>query len=69
MTSGRRRLLETTLEITVPILLLVIWGLWSSGSDTYYFPPLTSNAVYQASMLRSGPMTRNLAGECGFDAS
>jgi ABC-type nitrate/sulfonate/bicarbonate transport system permease component len=37
----RSRALATALEITVPILLLVIWGLWSSGSDTYYFPPLT----------------------------
>ena len=27
--------------MTVPILALVIWGLWSAGSDTYYFPPLT----------------------------
>jgi ABC-type nitrate/sulfonate/bicarbonate transport system permease component len=36
-----RSLLGTGLEVTVPILLLVIWGLWSSGSDTYYFPPLT----------------------------
>ncbi len=36
-----RRALEVTLEITVPILLLVLWGVWSSGSDTYYFPPLT----------------------------
>jgi ABC-type nitrate/sulfonate/bicarbonate transport system permease component len=25
----------------VPILLLVVWGVWSSGSTTYYFPPLT----------------------------
>jgi ABC-type nitrate/sulfonate/bicarbonate transport system permease component len=37
----RSRALATALEITVPILLLVIWGVWSSGSDTYYFPPLT----------------------------
>jgi ABC-type nitrate/sulfonate/bicarbonate transport system permease component len=37
----RRRVLETTLEVTVPALLLVLWGVWSSGSDTYYFPPLT----------------------------
>src|SRR5215218_10238312 len=29
------------LEIAVPLLLLVLWGVWSSGSDTYYFPPLT----------------------------
>jgi ABC-type nitrate/sulfonate/bicarbonate transport system permease component len=37
----RSRGLAVALEITVPILLLVIWGVWSSGSDTYYFPPLT----------------------------
>jgi ABC-type nitrate/sulfonate/bicarbonate transport system permease component len=29
------------LEIAVPLLLLVLWGVLSSGSDTYYFPPLT----------------------------
>jgi len=32
---------ETALEVTVPVVLLVLWGVWSSGSDTYYFPPLT----------------------------
>jgi ABC-type nitrate/sulfonate/bicarbonate transport system permease component len=37
----RSRAGAVALEITVPILLLVIWGVWSSGSDTYYFPPLT----------------------------
>jgi ABC-type nitrate/sulfonate/bicarbonate transport system permease component len=37
----RRRVLETGLEITVPVALLVLWGVWSSGSETYYFPPLT----------------------------
>jgi ABC-type nitrate/sulfonate/bicarbonate transport system permease component len=37
----RRRVVETTLEVTVPLVLLVLWGVWSSGSDTYYFPPLT----------------------------
>src|SRR5215207_2828164 len=36
-----RRLLATTLEVAVPILLLVAWGLASAGSETYYFPPLT----------------------------
>jgi len=39
--TGRRRLLATTLEVTVPILVLVAWGIASSGSETYYFPPLT----------------------------
>jgi ABC-type nitrate/sulfonate/bicarbonate transport system permease component len=37
----RSRSLAVALEVTIPILLLVIWGVWSSGSDTYYFPPLT----------------------------
>jgi ABC-type nitrate/sulfonate/bicarbonate transport system permease component len=37
----RRGLLATTLEVTVPILVLVAWGLASAGSETYYFPPLT----------------------------
>ncbi|HET8754912.1 MAG TPA: ABC transporter permease [Solirubrobacteraceae bacterium] len=37
----RSRALATVLEITVPLLLLVLWGLLSAGSDTYYFPPLT----------------------------
>ncbi len=41
MTRGRRRVLETGLEVTVPILLLVIWAVASSASETYYFPPLT----------------------------
>jgi ABC-type nitrate/sulfonate/bicarbonate transport system permease component len=37
----RSRAAAVALEISVPLLLLVIWGVWSSGSDTYYFPPLT----------------------------
>jgi ABC-type nitrate/sulfonate/bicarbonate transport system permease component len=37
----RSRALATTLEITVPLLLLLLWGLLSANSDTYYFPPLT----------------------------
>jgi ABC-type nitrate/sulfonate/bicarbonate transport system permease component len=36
-----RRLLAPALEVTVPILVLVAWGLASAASDTYYFPPLT----------------------------
>jgi ABC-type nitrate/sulfonate/bicarbonate transport system permease component len=36
-----RRLVGTALEIAVPLALLGLWALWSSGSDTYYFPPLT----------------------------
>lgn len=36
-----RRLLVGALEITVPLLVLVTWGVLSAGSETYYFPPLT----------------------------
>jgi ABC-type nitrate/sulfonate/bicarbonate transport system permease component len=36
-----KRILPTLLEITVPLALLVLWGVLSSQSDTYYFPPLT----------------------------
>jgi ABC-type nitrate/sulfonate/bicarbonate transport system permease component len=39
--SGSRRWLEGGLEFAVPLALLLLWGVWSSGSDTYYFPPLT----------------------------
>jgi ABC-type nitrate/sulfonate/bicarbonate transport system permease component len=41
VSARRERLLGTGLEITVPILLLVLWGVLSAGSKTYYFPPLT----------------------------
>jgi ABC-type nitrate/sulfonate/bicarbonate transport system permease component len=42
MTGARqRRWLGAGLEITVPILVLVAWGVASAGSQTYYFPPLT----------------------------
>ena len=44
MMAGRRRWLEAGLEVTVPILALVIWGLWSAASDKYYYPPLTEIA-------------------------
>jgi ABC-type nitrate/sulfonate/bicarbonate transport system permease component len=37
----RSRALPLALEITVPLALFALWGVWSSGSDTYYFPPLT----------------------------
>jgi ABC-type nitrate/sulfonate/bicarbonate transport system permease component len=36
-----KRHLGLVLEITVPIALLVLWGVWSSSGDTFYFPPLT----------------------------
>jgi ABC-type nitrate/sulfonate/bicarbonate transport system permease component len=38
----RRRLLGAGLEIVVPVVVLVVWGLLSSGSETFYFPPLTT---------------------------
>jgi ABC-type nitrate/sulfonate/bicarbonate transport system permease component len=41
MSARRERLLATLLEVTVPILALVAWAVASSGSETYYFPPLT----------------------------
>jgi ABC-type nitrate/sulfonate/bicarbonate transport system permease component len=36
-----RRYAGTALEITVPLALLALWAVWSAGSDTFYFPPLT----------------------------
>jgi ABC-type nitrate/sulfonate/bicarbonate transport system permease component len=36
-----RRWQSGLLELLVPVLVLVGWAVWSSGSDTYYFPPLT----------------------------
>jgi ABC-type nitrate/sulfonate/bicarbonate transport system permease component len=41
MTARRERVLAAGLEITVPVVLLVLWGVLSAGSNTYYFPPLT----------------------------
>jgi ABC-type nitrate/sulfonate/bicarbonate transport system permease component len=41
VTAPRQSLLAGALEVTVPLLLLVAWGVLSAGSDTYYFPPLT----------------------------
>jgi ABC-type nitrate/sulfonate/bicarbonate transport system permease component len=29
------------LEVLVPIALLVLWGIWSANTDTFYYPPLT----------------------------
>jgi ABC-type nitrate/sulfonate/bicarbonate transport system permease component len=39
--TQRQRVLASGLEVTVPVLALVLWGVLSAGSDTYYFPPLT----------------------------
>jgi ABC-type nitrate/sulfonate/bicarbonate transport system permease component len=36
-----RRALPIALEIAVPVALLAAWGVWSSGADSFYFPPLT----------------------------
>ena len=33
--------LGATLEVLVPIALLVLWGVWSANTDTFYYPPLT----------------------------
>jgi ABC-type nitrate/sulfonate/bicarbonate transport system permease component len=41
VTARRERWLGLGLEVTVPILVLVLWGVLSAGSKTYYFPPLT----------------------------
>jgi len=41
MSARRERLLGSGLEIFVPLALLVLWGVLSAGSTTYYFPPLT----------------------------
>jgi ABC-type nitrate/sulfonate/bicarbonate transport system permease component len=41
MSASRRRMLSLGLEITVPIAVLVLWALWSSRADSFYFPPLT----------------------------
>jgi ABC-type nitrate/sulfonate/bicarbonate transport system permease component len=41
VTETRNRWLGLGLEVTVPLLALVLWGVFSAGSDTYYFPPLT----------------------------
>jgi ABC-type nitrate/sulfonate/bicarbonate transport system permease component len=35
------RRLGVVLEVLVPIALLGLWALWSAGSETFYYPPLT----------------------------
>jgi ABC-type nitrate/sulfonate/bicarbonate transport system permease component len=39
--TRRARLLPTALEISVPIVLLLLIGFWSANQGSYYFPPLT----------------------------
>ena len=41
MRTATQRLIGTALEVSVPFLVLVVWGLWSAGSESFYFPPLT----------------------------
>jgi len=41
VSARRERALAIGLEVTVPLLLLVLWGVLSAGSKTFYFPPLT----------------------------
>lgn len=37
----RRHALGLALEIAVPILLLVAFGVWSANAGSFFFPPLT----------------------------
>jgi ABC-type nitrate/sulfonate/bicarbonate transport system permease component len=37
----RRRVLGTSLEVLVPILVVLTWGVWSAKSHDIYFPALT----------------------------
>lgn len=37
-----QRILGIALEIGVPILILVAWGVWSANADNVFFPPLTT---------------------------
>jgi len=41
MTPKARRLAELALEIIVPIVLVAILWVWTSQSDTFYYPPLS----------------------------
>jgi ABC-type nitrate/sulfonate/bicarbonate transport system permease component len=35
------RRVAPVLEVLVPLALVGVWALWSAGSDTFYYPPLT----------------------------
>jgi ABC-type nitrate/sulfonate/bicarbonate transport system permease component len=35
------RRVAPVLEVLVPLLLLGLWAIWSAGTDTFYYPPLT----------------------------
>ena len=41
MSARTKRWVGLALEITVPILVLAAWWVWSAGSTTYYYPPLS----------------------------
>jgi ABC-type nitrate/sulfonate/bicarbonate transport system permease component len=36
-----RLLRNLALEGILPVIVLVVWGVWSAGSESFYFPPLT----------------------------
>ena len=39
--GGMTRRLGPVLEVLVPLALLGLWAVWSAGSDTFYYPPLS----------------------------
>jgi ABC-type nitrate/sulfonate/bicarbonate transport system permease component len=41
MSARSRRWVGNGLEVAVPLAVLVIWGVTSAGSTSFYFPPLT----------------------------
>jgi ABC-type nitrate/sulfonate/bicarbonate transport system permease component len=41
MSARTKRIAGIVLELSVPVLVLIAWGVWSAGSTTYYYPPLT----------------------------
>jgi ABC-type nitrate/sulfonate/bicarbonate transport system permease component len=40
-TNRTHRVTGTALEIAVPVLILLVWGIWSARAGSLYFPPLT----------------------------
>jgi ABC-type nitrate/sulfonate/bicarbonate transport system permease component len=41
VSARRERWLGVGLEVAVPLVVLVLWGVLSANSKTFYFPPLT----------------------------
>lgn len=41
MSVRQKGFLGLTLEVMVPVLVLVLWGVWSASADSFFFPPLT----------------------------